>query len=75
MKLHTDVSFAGIDEFPNEKDYGKTILRIFTYEFDGIVLENSSGSGNYAVQLYLSSDSVKYRRRQGSIAWGDWQPL
>lgn len=75
IKQHNSASdtFASIDRYPLEDDYGHTTIRIFNNSFDGVVIENASGSGNYASQLYISSDKMLFRRRQGTKIWPDWQ--
>ena len=75
VRVHKNITIAGIDNFPWAEDFGKTIIRIFQYEFDAVIIENSSSSGNYACQLYLSSDSIRFRHRQDTKIWPEWRML
>lgn len=72
IKYYTDKAFSDLDMFPLESEYGNSFIRVFSGVFDGIVVENSSGSGNYASQLYLSSDGMKFRKRQDSKTYKPW---
>lgn len=63
------------EEYPKPEEYGKTIIRVFYGTFDAVLLENSSGTGNYCTQLMIGSDCLKYRRKQGALTnykFTDW---
>jgi hypothetical protein len=72
VKVYSSIRFNDLSQFPLQNEYGKTFLRIFNDEFDAIVLENSSITGNYATQLYIASDFIGYRKRQDSKIYGEW---
>lgn len=75
IKFHNDKSFSDIDSMPEESEYGKSFIRIFSSNFDGMVIENSSTTGNYVAQLCLSSDGIKFRKRQGTKEYEPWKDL
>lgn len=72
IKYYTDKAFSDLDMFPLKSEYGKSFIRVFSNVFDGIVVENSSATGNYANQLYLSSDGMRFRKRQGGKTYESW---
>ena len=72
IKKYIDKSFSDLDMFPLASEYGKSFIRIFCHKFDAIVIENSSPTGNYANQLYISSDGAKFRKRQESKIYEPW---
>ena len=49
-----------------------SIIRVIISNFDGIVIENSSTTGNYVSQLYISSDGLKFRKRQDKKVYDPW---
>ena len=66
------------EEYPKPEEYGKTIIRVFYGTFDAVLLENSSATGNYCAQLMISSDCLKYRRKQGALTnykFTDWMVI
>ena len=49
-----------------------SIIRVIISNFDGIVIENSSTTGNYVSQLYISSDGLRFRKRQDKKVYDPW---
>lgn len=72
VKKHTGIVFSDLDNFPLQSEYGMSIIRVIISNFDGIVIENSSTTGNYVSQLYISSDGLKFRKRQDKKVYDPW---
>jgi hypothetical protein len=75
VKRHIGMTFSDLDNFPLQSEYGMSIIRVIINKFDGIVFENSSATGNYACQLYISSDGLKFRKRQDKKEYDPWVTL
>lgn len=72
VKKHKHITFSDLDNFPLKSEYGMSIIRVIISNFDGIVIENSSTTGNYVSQLYISSDGLKFRKRQDKKVYDPW---
>lgn len=75
VKHYSNVHVNALDQFPLPGEYGKSYIRMFNTIFDGMIIENSSASGNYAAQLYIASNALKFRKRQESKVYEDWVVL
>lgn len=75
VKHYNNVHVNALDQFPLPGEYGKSYIRMFNTIFDGMIIENSSASGNYAAQLYIASNALKFRKRQESKVYEDWVVL
>lgn len=74
VKRYVNKNFADLDAFPEASEHGKTVVRLFdggsvAGSINAVILENSSNTGHYVSQLYISSDGIRFRARQDQTNW------